>query len=92
MQCIAHVSLLVYDYAEGIDLHRGLGFELIEDTKLSEENSEVIVRPMETSGFSLLLAKAASTRQNPDVGRQAGGRVFLFLYTNNLWIIYIHLW
>jgi catechol 2,3-dioxygenase-like lactoylglutathione lyase family enzyme len=92
MQYIAHISLVVHDYDEAIEFYiQKLGFELVEDTWLNEEKRWVIVRPMETNGCSLLLAKAASSPQTAVVGSQAGGRVFLFLYTNNFWIDYASL-
>jgi catechol 2,3-dioxygenase-like lactoylglutathione lyase family enzyme len=89
MQYIAHVSLVVHDYDEAIEFYtQKLGFELIEDTWLNEEKRWVVVRPMESTGCSLLLAKAASIPQTAVIGSQTGGRVFLFLYTTNFWIDY----
>jgi catechol 2,3-dioxygenase-like lactoylglutathione lyase family enzyme len=89
MQYIAHVSLVAHDYDEAIKFYtQKLGFKLIEDTWLNEEKRWVVVRPMATTGCSLLLAKGANTAQTAVVGRQTGGRVFLFLYTDDFWIDY----
>jgi catechol 2,3-dioxygenase-like lactoylglutathione lyase family enzyme len=84
-QQIAQVSLLVNDYDEGIAFYREkLGFDLLEDTILSEAKRWVLVAPKE-SGFSLLLAKAVGEEQRSRIGNQTGGRVFLFLYTDDFW-------
>lgn len=85
MQHIAHISLVVNDYDEAIDFYvQKLGFKLTEDTRLSEEKRWVIVTPTD-GGCSLLLAKAANEQQKAAVGNQTGGRVFLFLYTEDFW-------
>ena len=85
-QRIAHISLVVEDYDEAIEFYtKKLDFQLLEDTKLSEEKRWVIVAPNGAKECSLLLAKAANERQAGFVGNQTGGRVFLFLFTDNFW-------
>ncbi len=80
---IAYVTVLVRDYDEAIDYYtKKLGFTLIEDTKISERKRWVLVSPNKYS-TSLLLAKAANEEQKQFIGNQTGGRVFLFLQTNN---------
>lgn len=81
---IAHVSLLVRDYDEAIAFYCGsLGFDLLEDTELGGGKRWVVVGPAGESGTSLLLARAASPQQEARIGDQTGGRVFLFLHTDN---------
>ncbi len=85
-QNIAHIALVVKDYDEAIQFYtEKLSFKLIEDTKLSETKRWVIVHPPGSNGCSLLLAKAANEKQNKSIGNQTGGRVFLFLYTDDFW-------
>ncbi|UHG89534.1 VOC family protein [Spirosoma oryzicola] len=85
-QRIAHLTLVVNDYDEAIDFYtHKLNFDLIEDTALSETKRWVLVAPKGTAGCCLLLAKADSEEQKSRVGNQTGGRVFLFLYTDNFW-------
>jgi catechol 2,3-dioxygenase-like lactoylglutathione lyase family enzyme len=85
-QHIAHITLLVKDYDDAIKFYtEKLGFDLIEDTVLSEAKRWVLVRPKGAAECSLLLAKAANEQQNDNVGNQTGGRVFLFLYTDDFW-------
>ncbi len=85
-QHIAHITLLVADYDEAIAFYtKKLHFILIEDTKLSETKRWVIIGPKQSNGCCLLLAKAATDQQLSFVGNQAGGRVFLFLYTDDFW-------
>ena len=85
-QRIAHISLVVEDYDKAIEFYtKKLDFQLLEDTKLSEEKRWVIVPPNGDKECSLLLAKAANERQAGFVGNQTGGRVFLFLFTDNFW-------
>ena len=80
---LAHVALVVRDYDEAIDFYtRALGFKLVEDTKLSAEKRWVVVAPSD-NGASLLLAKASNDAQLSRVGNQTGGRVFLFLHTDD---------
>lgn len=85
-QRIAYVALIVKDYDEAITFYVGkLGFKLIEDTKLSEDKRWVLVAPNGAKECCLLLAKGAGDIQISCVGNQTGGRVFLFLYTDNFW-------
>lgn len=79
------ISLLVKDYDEAIDFYTNkLFFKLLEDTPLSETKRWVVVAPQGGEGAQLLLAKAANAEQLSLVGNQTGGRVFLFMYTDNL--------
>lgn len=83
-QSIIHISLLVRDYDEALDFYvHKLGFDLVEDTRLSETKRWVLVKPPGSSGCCLLLAKAANEQQWSAVGNQSGGRVFLFLETDH---------
>ena len=83
-QRIAQISLVVRDYDEAVDFYtKKLDFVVIEDTKLSEEKRWVVIAPAGAKECSLLLAKAANKQQAVSVGNQAGGRVFLFLFTDN---------
>jgi catechol 2,3-dioxygenase-like lactoylglutathione lyase family enzyme len=83
---IAQLSLVVRDYDEAIDFYASkLGFVLIEDTPLSETKRWVVVAPTaDAAGCRLLLAKAAGEEQLSRVGDQTGGRVFLFLHTDDI--------
>ena len=84
-QSIAHIALVVRDYDEALDFYVGkLGFRVVEDTFQPEQNKRwVVVSPPGSSGASLLLARASAPDQEPFIGNQAGGRVFLFLQTDN---------
>ncbi len=83
-QRIAQISILVKEYDEAIEFYtKKLKFDLIEDTKLSETKRWVLVKPKGKGECSLLLAKAANEEQEMFIGNQSGGRVFLFLYTDN---------
>ena len=85
-QHIAHLALVVADYDEAIAFYtQKLQFDLLEDTRLSDTKRWVRIAPKGTSGCALLLAKAANEEQQSRVGNQTGGRVFLFLSTNNFW-------
>ena len=82
-QKIAHIALVVDDYDTAINFYVGkLHFGLVEDTVLSETKRWVIVSP-KGSACSLLLAKASNEKQTSRIGDQTGGRVFLFLHTDN---------
>lgn len=84
-QHIAHVTLLVNDYQEAIKFYtEKLHFNLVENTYLSESKRWVLVAPSGSAECCLLLAKASSKEELACVGNQTGGRVFLFLYTDNL--------
>lgn len=84
-QFIANISLVVRDYDEAIEYYTAvLGFELLEDTMLSPEKRWVRVRPRGVeNSCALLLAKAANDAQRTAIGNQTGGRVFLFLHTDD---------
>jgi catechol 2,3-dioxygenase-like lactoylglutathione lyase family enzyme len=84
-QRLAHVALLVREYDEAIHFYTNvLGFDLVEDTPLTPEKRWVLVRPKGAAeGCMLLLAKAATEEQKKFIGNQSGGRVFLFLYTDD---------
>lgn len=85
-QHIAHIALLVKDYDEAIRFYtRKLNFTLVEDTVLSETKRWVIVKPPGAGACCLLLARAVGEEQSSRIGNQTGGRVFLFLYTDDLW-------
>ena len=84
LRSVGAVTLLVPDYGDAIDYFVGtLGFTLVEDTKLSEEKRWVLVSP--GAGTSLLLTEAKGERQRAAIGNQSGGRVFLFLTTDDFW-------
>ena len=83
-QRIAHIALIVNDYDEAIKFYtEKLNFILVEDTVLSKEKRWVLVKPQGAGGCCLLLAKAANEHQKSRIGNQSGGRVFLFLDTDN---------
>src|SRR6185436_11824161 len=83
-QHIAHIALVVRDYDEAIQFYtQKLHFRLVEDTVLSATKRWVLVAPKGSNECCLLLAKAADPEQEKKIGDQTGGRVFLFLYTDN---------
>jgi catechol 2,3-dioxygenase-like lactoylglutathione lyase family enzyme len=86
-QSIVHVAIVVKDYDEAIDFYvNKLKFELVEDLAQPEENKRwVVVSPPGSNGVTLLLAKASKVEQNAFIGNQTGGRVFLFLNTDDFW-------
>ncbi|QNK63364.1 VOC family protein [Pedobacter sp. PAMC26386] len=85
-QYIAHIALVVEDYDEAIRFYtEKLNFILLEDIVLSETKRWVVVAPKGAKECSLLLAKAANEEQKSSIGNQTGGRVFLFLYTDDFW-------
>jgi catechol 2,3-dioxygenase-like lactoylglutathione lyase family enzyme len=86
-QSIIHVALVVRDYDEAIDYFcQKLNFTLVEDTFQPEQDKRwVVVKPPGSNGTSLLLARAATPVQESFIGNQAGGRVFLFLNTDDFW-------
>lgn len=85
-QHIAHIALVVNNYDEAIKFYtEKLNFVLIEDTKLSETKRWVMVKPTGEGQCCLLLAQAATEEQKSRIGNQTGGRVFLFLYTDDFW-------
>ena len=85
-QRLAHIALVVDDYDEAIKFYtKKLHFTLIEDTVLSKTKRWVLIAPPGSDGCQLLLAKAATDEQKSRVGNQTGGRVFLFLHTDDFW-------
>ncbi len=85
-QHIAHIALVVKDYDEAIQFYtKKLNFILLEDTRLSETKRWVMVKPAGDGNCCLLLAQAATDEQKSRIGNQTGGRVFLFLYTDDFW-------
>jgi catechol 2,3-dioxygenase-like lactoylglutathione lyase family enzyme len=86
-QSIVHIALVVNDYDEAISFYtEKLHFTLLEDTyQPSQDKRWVVVSPPGSAGTTLLLAKASKPEQVPFVGNQAGGRVFLFLNTDDFW-------
>jgi catechol 2,3-dioxygenase-like lactoylglutathione lyase family enzyme len=86
MADIATVALLVLDYDEAIAFYtEKLGFELVEDSDLGNGKRWVQIAPKNSRGTSILLAKATTDTQRAAVGDQAGGRVWLFLHSDNFW-------
>jgi catechol 2,3-dioxygenase-like lactoylglutathione lyase family enzyme len=89
---LLNVSVVVADYDEAIKFYtEKLRFKLVEDTVLSESKRWVLVSPPGESGTRLLLAKAANEEQRSRIGNQTGGRVFLFLQTDNFKEYFDHL-
>ena len=85
-QQLAHITLVVNDYDEAIQFYtKKLNFTLVEDSELSATKRWVLIAPPGSDGCKLLLAKAANAEQQSRVGNQTGGRVFLFLYTDDFW-------
>ena len=85
-QTIGSVALVVEDYDDAIDFYtKKLQFTLVEDTDLGDGKRWVLVSPPNSSGTNLLLARASSDEQRQAIGNQTGGRVFLFLNTNDFW-------
>ncbi len=87
IQSIVHIALLVKDYDEAINFYtEKLNFQLIEDTYQPEQNKRwVVVSPPGSVGTTLLLARASTSDQEKFIGNQSGGRVFLFLNTDDFW-------
>jgi catechol 2,3-dioxygenase-like lactoylglutathione lyase family enzyme len=86
-QFIGLVALVVRDYDEAIEFYtKTLDFSLIEDTYIPEQNKRwVVVSPPGSNATRLLLARAVGNEQSSRIGNQTGGRVFLFLYTDDFW-------
>lgn len=91
-QSLGLVSLLVRDYDEALSFFIGkLGFTLVEDTPMPAQNKRwVVISPAGNQGANLLLAQASTPEQVAAIGHQTGGRVFLFLYTDNCLRDYAH--
>ena len=86
-QALVHIALVVRDYDEAIDFYvNKLKFELVEDTYQADQDKRwVVVAPPGSKGASILLARASKPEQFDFIGNQAGGRVFLFLNTDDFW-------
>jgi catechol 2,3-dioxygenase-like lactoylglutathione lyase family enzyme len=86
-QSIAHVALVVRDYDEAIEFFTTkLNFDVVEDIYQPEQDKRwVVVAPPGSSGSTLLLARASTPGQQAFIGNQSGGRVFLFLSTDDFW-------
>lgn len=86
-QSIVHIALVVKDYDEAIEFYtQKLDFELIEDIYQPEQDKRwVVVSPPGSKGTTLLLARASKPEQEPFIGNQSGGRVFLFLNSDDFW-------
>lgn len=86
-QSIGQIALVVRDYDEAIAFYVGkLGFTLVEDTFIPEQDKRwVVIAPPGSTESRLLLARATSEEQASRIGNQTGGRVFLFLFTNDFW-------
>lgn len=86
-QSIVHIALVVRDYDEAIEFYtKKLNFTLIEDTYQPEQDKRwVVVSPPGSVGTTILLARASKSEQEPFIGNQTGGRVFLFLNTDDFW-------
>ena len=83
-QRLIHVTLLVDDYDKALNFYtQKLNFITIEDTVLSESKRWILVSPPASEGCCILLAKAVSEEQQTRIGNQTGGRVFMFLQTDN---------
>jgi catechol 2,3-dioxygenase-like lactoylglutathione lyase family enzyme len=87
IQSVVHIALVVKDYDEAIEFYtKKLHFTLIEDTYQPEQDKRwVVVSPPGSSGTTILLARASNLKQEAFIGNQAGGRVFLFLGTDDFW-------
>ncbi|MGH1463851.1 MAG: VOC family protein [Cognatishimia sp.] len=86
-QSIAHIALVVRDYDEAIDFYvNTLGFELVADEyQPAQDKRWVVVCPRGSTGCSIVLGKATTPHQSKYVGDQSGGRVMLFLQTDDFW-------
>lgn len=87
IQSIVHIALVVKDYDEAIEFYtKKLDFTLVEDTYQPEQDKRwVVVSPPGSNGTTILLARASKQEQESFIGNQAGGRVFLFLGTDDFW-------
>jgi len=85
-QSIAHLTLVVRNYDEALAFFtQKLGFQLLEDTPLPDNKRWLLIAPPGSQGAALLLAEAATPEQSLTIGNQTGGRVFLFLHTDDFW-------
>ena len=91
-QRISNIALVVENYDDAIEFYtKKLNFQLIEDTDLGAGKRWVQISPPNSNGTNLLLAQASNDQQKKSIGNQAGGRVFLFLQTNDFWRDYEHM-
>ncbi len=91
-QQIVHIALIVRDYDQAIDFYvNKLNFKLLEDTTLSETKRWILLTPPGKGNCSLLLAKGVGEDQRSRIGNQTGGRVFLFLKTDDFWRDYTNM-
>jgi len=85
-QSIAQLAILVRNYEEALEFFtRKLGFQLLQDTPLPDNKRWLLVAPPDSRGAALLLAEADTPEQSLAIGNQTGGRVFLFLHTDDFW-------
>jgi catechol 2,3-dioxygenase-like lactoylglutathione lyase family enzyme len=85
-QSIAHLTIIVRNYDEALKFYaQKLGFQLLQDTPLPDNKRWILVAPPESRGAALLLAEADTPEQSLAIGNQTGGRVFLFLHTDDFW-------
>jgi catechol 2,3-dioxygenase-like lactoylglutathione lyase family enzyme len=85
-QSIAHLTLVVQNYDEALAFYtQKLGFELLQDIPLPDNKRWILVAPANSRSAALLLAEAATPEQSLAIGNQTGGRVFLFLHTDDFW-------
>jgi catechol 2,3-dioxygenase-like lactoylglutathione lyase family enzyme len=86
-QSIAHVTLVVDDYDQALSFFVGvLGFTVVEDRPVPEQNKRwVVIAPPGSTGASIVLGRASNAEQETRLGNQTGGRVFLFLQTDDFW-------
>jgi catechol 2,3-dioxygenase-like lactoylglutathione lyase family enzyme len=85
-QSLGHVALVVRDYDEALAFFTcTLNFRVVEDTRLSKDQRWVLIAPPGSQGTTLLLARAATPEQASRIGNQTGGRVFLFLHSDDFW-------
>ena len=85
-QSIAHLTLVVRNYDEALEFYtQKLGFHLLQDVPLHDNKRWLLVAPPNSRGAALLLAEAATPEQSLVIGNQTGGRVFLFLHTDDFW-------
>lgn len=87
IQYVAQLALVVRDYDQAIDFYtRKLHFTLVEDTYLPQQDKRwVVIAPPGSNSATILLAQASTPEQESCIGNQAGGRVFLFLATDDFW-------
>jgi catechol 2,3-dioxygenase-like lactoylglutathione lyase family enzyme len=85
-QSIAHLTIVVRNYNEALEFYtQKLGFHLLQDTPLPDNKRWILVAPPDSRGAALLLAEADTPEQSLAIGNQTGGRVFLFLHTDDFW-------